>query len=127
MNLSGKTAPAVRRVLVVDDNRDGADSMALLLRLHGHDVRVAYDGLEGVNAALSQAPEVVLCDIGLPGLDGFGVAKALRKDPKTARASLIAITAYGSEQTKRLCQEAGFDRYFTKPVDFTVLAGLLAA
>jgi len=122
-----KVAPAARRVLVVDDNRDGADSMAMLLRLHGYDVQVAYDGLEGVEAALAHAPDVVLCDIGLPTLDGFGVAKALRDHPRTAGASLIAITAYGSEQTKSLCQEAGFDRHFTKPVDFTVLAGLLAA
>jgi CheY-like chemotaxis protein len=126
MNVSRGRAVA-RRVLVVDDNRDGADSMALLLQLHGHDVRVAYDGLEGVRAAVAQDPDVVLCDIGLPGLDGFGVAKALRRNPRTARARLIAITGYGSEQTKMLCQEAGFDRHFTKPVDPSTLARLLAA
>ncbi|HEX5269949.1 MAG TPA: response regulator [Gemmataceae bacterium] len=118
---------AARRVLVVDDNRDSADSMAMLLQLRGYDVRVAYDGPEGVKAALGLAPDVVLCDIGLPGLDGFGVAKALRKHPQTAKARLIAITGYGSEQTKSLCQEAGFDRHFTKPVDPSVLAKLLAA
>ncbi|HEX5269884.1 MAG TPA: response regulator [Gemmataceae bacterium] len=128
MNVSPQKAPPrARRVLVVDDNRDGADSMAMLLQLHGHEVRVAYDGPEGVKAALAQAPDVVLCDIGLPGLDGFGVARALRTDPRTARARLIAITGYGSEQTKRLCREAGFERHFTKPVDPAALASLLAA
>ncbi len=127
MNVSKRRGAAALRVLVVDDNRDGADSMAMVLQLHGHEVRVAYDGLEGVKAALAQAPDVILCDIGLPGLDGFGVARALRKNPVTARARLIAVTAYGSEQTKRLCNEAGFDRHFTKPVDPNTLAGLLAA
>jgi CheY-like chemotaxis protein len=128
MNVSAqKATQAGRRVLLVDDNRDGADTMAMLLELHGHEVQVAYDGLEGVRAALAQAPDVVLCDIGLPGLDGFGVARALRQNPSTARARLIAITAYGSEQTKRLCHEAGFERHFIKPVDPGVLASLLAA
>jgi CheY-like chemotaxis protein len=128
MNVSvRKAAPAARRVLVVDDNRDGADTTAMLLQLQGHEVQVAYDGLEGVKAAFAQAPDVVLCDIGLPGLDGFGVARALRKNPRTAAARLIAITGYGSEQTKRLCQEAGFDRHFTKPVDPGTLTRLLAA
>lgn len=122
-----KAEPAARRVLVVDDNRDSADSMAMLLQLHGHEVRVAYDGLEGVRAALADAPDVVLCDIGLPGLDGFCVARALRDDPRTARARLIAITGYGTEQTRRMCREAGFDRHFTKPVDPIMLANLLAA
>ncbi len=122
-----KAEPAARRVLVVDDNRDSADSMAMLLQLHGHEVRVAYDGLEGVRAALADAPDVVLCDIGLPGLDGFCVARVLRDDPRTARARLIAITGYGTEQTQRMCREAGFDRHFTKPVDPSVLARLLAA
>jgi CheY-like chemotaxis protein len=128
MNIGTRKAAAVaRRVLVVDDNRDGADSMAMLLQMYGHEVRVAYDGLEGVRAALAEAPDVVLCDIGLPGLDGFGVARALRDNPRTSRARLIAITGYGSEQTERMCREAGFERHFTKPVDPSVLTGLLAA
>ena len=101
--------------------------MRMLLELYGHEVRVAYDGVEGVKAAVKGSPDVVLCDIGLPGLDGFGVARALRKNPRTARARLIAITGYGSEQTQRLCKEAGFDRHFTKPVDLGVLARLLVA
>ena len=127
MNASKETAAkARRRILVVDDNRDGADTMRMLLELYGHEVRVAYDGLEGVQVAFERSPDIVLCDIGMPGLDGYGVARALRKNPRTAHARLIAITGYGSEQTQRLCKEAGFDRHFTKPIDPVVLARLLA-
>ncbi len=127
MNASkGTAAKAGRRILVVDDNRDGADAMRMLLELYGHEVRVAYDGLEGVQVAFERSPDVVLCDIGMPGLDGYGVARALRKNPSTAQTRLIAITGYGSEQTQRLCKEAGFDRHFTKPIDPVVLARLLA-
>ncbi len=127
MNDGPTPALAGRRVLIVEDNRDGADSLRLFLELRGHEVHVAYDGLEGVRLAVARVPDVVLCDIGLPGLDGFGVAQALRGNPKTARAHLVAITGYGSEQTKRLCHEAGFDKHFTKPVDLGVLTALLAA
>ncbi len=90
-------APARRRVVIVEDNRATADSMRLLLDLAGYDVRVAYTGPEGVRAVAEWEPDVVLCDIGLPGLDGYGVAAALRGHPATANVRLIAITAYGSE------------------------------
>jgi CheY-like chemotaxis protein len=127
MNASKETAAkAGRRVLVVDDNRDGADAMRMLLELYGHEVRVAYDGLEGVQVTFESSPDIVLCDIGMPGLDGYGVARAIRKNPSTAQTRLIAITGYGSEQTQRLCKAAGFDRHFTKPIDPVVLARLLA-
>src|SRR4051812_10408224 len=105
------------RVLVVEDNRATADSLHLLLDLSGHEVRGAYDGLAGVRAAREWPPDVVLCDIGLPGLDGYGVAAALRNQPAAARARLIAVTAYGSDEARRRCQEAGFERHFVKPVD----------
>jgi CheY-like chemotaxis protein len=136
MNASkGTAAKAGRRILVIEDNWDGADAMWMLLELFGHEVRVAYDGhevrvaydgLEGVQVAFERSPDIVLCDIGMPGLDGYGVARALRKNLKTAQTRLIAITGYGSEQTQRLCKEAGFDRHFTKPIDPVVLARLLA-
>jgi CheY-like chemotaxis protein len=85
--------PAGIRVLVVEDNRDSADSLRLLLGLYGYEVAVAYCGHDGVQAAQQHRPDVVLCDIGLPGLDGYGVARKLRGDPATAQARLIAVTA----------------------------------
>jgi CheY-like chemotaxis protein len=115
-----------RRILVVEDNPDCADSMCLLLQFFGHEVWVARTGPEGVRLAHACRPDVVLCDIGLPGLDGFGVADALRQDPATAGAHLVAITGYGSDQVRCRCREAGFDRYFTKPIDPAVLIELLA-
>jgi CheY-like chemotaxis protein len=114
------------RVLVIEDNRAAADSLRLLLDLYGHEVRVAYDGRAGVRAAREWPPDFVLCDIGLPGLDGYGVAAALRDHPTTAQARLIAVTAYGSEEVRGRCQGVGFERHFVKPVDPGVLLDLLA-
>jgi CheY-like chemotaxis protein len=114
------------RVIVIEDNQATADSMRQLLELRGHEVRVAYDGLAGVRAAREWPPDAVLCDIGLPGLDGYGVAAALRGHPATAQARLIAVTAYGSDDARRRCREVGFERHFVKPVDPSVLLDLLA-
>jgi CheY-like chemotaxis protein len=114
------------RVIVIEDNRATADSLCELLDLSGHEVRVAYDGPDGVRVAHEWPPEVVLCDIGLPGLDGYGVAAALRAHPGTARARLIAITAYGSDEARRRSREVGFERHFVKPVDPSDLLDLLA-
>jgi CheY-like chemotaxis protein len=116
-----------RRVVIVEDNRATADSMRLLLGLAGHEVRVAYTGPDGVQVAEEWPPDYVLCDIGLPGLDGYGVAEALRQHPATSRAHLVAITAYGSEEARRRGREAGFERHFTKPVDPDELLRLLAS
>jgi two-component system, sensor histidine kinase len=115
------------RVIVIEDNRDSAGILRLLLDLHGYDVRVAHTGPEGVRLAQEWPPEVVLCAIGLPGLDGYGVAAALRRDPATAQARLVAVTAYGSDADRQRCQEVGFDRHLVKPVDPGVLLELLAA
>jgi CheY-like chemotaxis protein len=116
-----------RRVLIVEDNLDSAESLRLLLEFFGHMVWVARTGLEGVRLARVHRPEIVLCDIGLPGLDGFGVATALRGDTTTAAVHLIAITGYGSDQTRARCREVGFNRYFTKPIDPDLLVELIAA
>jgi CheY-like chemotaxis protein len=115
------------RVVIVEDNRAMADSMCTLLDLYGYDVRVAYSGPEGVRMAEAWPPDYVLCDIGLPGLDGYGVAAALRRHPATANAHLIAISAYSSEDARRRGLEAGFERHLTKPVDPDTVLGLLAA
>jgi CheY-like chemotaxis protein len=115
-----------RRVIIVEDNQATADSLRLLLEQAGHDVRVAYTGPDGVTLATAWPPDFVLCDIGLPDLDGYGVADALRHYPATSKTHLIAITAYGSDEARRRGREAGFERHFTKPVDPDVILGLLA-
>lgn len=114
------------RILVVEDHVDAANSLRMLLELLGHQVVVAYTGPEGVRLAKEWHPDVVLCDIGLPGLDGYGVADALRHDPATASAQMIAITGYGQEEDRRRAEQAGFDFHLTKPVDPRQLQPLLA-
>jgi CheY-like chemotaxis protein len=114
------------RVVIVEDNRAAADSMRLLLNLFGYEVRVAYNGPDGVRAAEEWPADYVLCDIGLPGLDGYGVAAALRHHPATARTHLIAISAYGTDEVRDRSWKVGFEHHFTKPVDPDVILGLLA-
>jgi CheY-like chemotaxis protein len=117
-----------RRVLIIDDRRDAALPMQTLLRRLGHDVEVAQDGPEGVLKAMASRPEVVLCDIGLPGgMDGYAVAAALRSDATTRSAYLVAVTGYGQEDDRRKAIEAGFDRHLTKPVGLATLREVLAA
>ena len=113
--------------MIVEDNRAAADSMRFLLDLYGYEVRVAYTGPEGVHLAQEWPPEVVLSDIGLPGLDGYGVATALRQHPATAKTHLIAISAYGSEEARRRTREVGFEQHLVKPVDPDELLDLLAS
>jgi len=115
----------VTRILVIEDNRDAANSEALLLQLCGYEVTVAYTGPDGVKAAELFQPNIVLCDIGLPGLDGYGVARKLRSNPATARTRLIAVTAYGQDEDRRRSREAGFEDHFVKPVDPNALLGVL--
>ena len=121
----GPPAAGPLRILVVEDNRDAADSLRMLLELSGCEVRVAYSGPDGVRLAREWRPEVVLCDIGLPGLDGYAVAGELRHDPATAGARLIAVTGYGQEDDRQRARQAGFDYHLTKPVDPAVLEPLL--
>jgi PAS domain S-box-containing protein len=105
-----------RRVLVVDDNRDAADSLSMLLEARGHEVRVAYDGLEAVGAAVAFQPDVVLLDIGLPKLYGYDAARRIR-DARGAEVLLVAITGWGQDEDRRRAKDAGFDYHLTKPVD----------
>ncbi|RPH56941.1 response regulator [bacterium] len=119
-------AAAPRRVLVVDDNVDMVESLALLLRLRGHEVEVAYDGPGALKTASSFHPEVVLLDIGLPGLDGYQVASRLRQRRRAARVLLVALTGYGQEEDQLRALEAGFDHHLTKPIDPQVIYDLIA-
>jgi CheY-like chemotaxis protein len=114
-----------QRILVIEDNRDSADSLRLLLEFSGYEVSVAYSGHDGVQAAEQYQPDVVLCDIGLPGLDGYGVARKLRDNPATATARLIAVTAYGQDEDRRRSHEAGFEQHLVKPLDPDALQRVL--
>ena len=113
------------RILIIEDSRDAADSLQLLLSLQGHEVRVAYTGPEGVRVAVEWSPEVVISDIGLPGLDGYAVAVEVRRNPATATTRLIALTGYGGEEERRRALESGFDFHLTKPADPARLQQLL--
>ncbi len=120
-------AGASRRVLVVDDNVDAVDSIAKVLRLFGHQVICAYDGPSALSAAESFRPELVILDIGLPGMDGYDVAARLRAMPAFRRTPLIAVTGYGQEEDRRRSQQAGFDQHLTKPVDPDELQRLIVS
>ncbi len=121
-----QTAPAARRILVVDDNQDAAASLALLLRLSGDEVEVAHDGLEAVGMAARFLPAIVLLDIGMPNLNGYNAARRIREQPWGRRMALIALTGWGQEEDRRRTREAGFNAHLTKPVDHAELMALLA-
>jgi PAS domain S-box-containing protein len=116
-----------RRILVVDDNRDSVDSMAMLLRAIGHEVETAHDGAGALERAPQYLPEYVLLDIGLPGMSGYTVAQRLRALPALREVKLIAMTGYGQEDDRRRSREAGFDHHLVKPVDFGTLCAILSA
>jgi CheY-like chemotaxis protein len=116
-----------RRVLVVDDNTDTAESLAKLLELMGHQVRTAPDGPAALESVRDYRPEVVLLDIGLPGMDGYEVARRLRAERATEAVFLVALTGYGQEEDRRRSREAGFDRHLVKPVDLNTLRQVLVS
>jgi two-component system CheB/CheR fusion protein len=118
--------PSQRRILVVDDNVDSAQSLAALLELSGHLVKVAYDAQHALDTAAAFCPHTVLLDIGLPGMNGFEVAKRLRRLAPTRKAFIVAVSGYGQEEHRRAAQEAGFDAFVTKPVAYGQLADLLS-
>jgi CheY-like chemotaxis protein len=111
----------------VDDNRDGADSLRSALDLRGPRVAVAYSGPEALESAARFGPDVVLCDLGLPEMDGFAVVRGLRQDPRTAGARVLAVTGYGQDEVQQRCLAEGFDMHLTKPVDLDELCHWLEA
>ena len=123
-------------MLVVDDNRDAADSLVLLLSLSGHATRAAYDGREGLQQILAWAPDIAFVDIGMPGMDGYELARTLRgratetvETAETLRVNspmLVAVTGWGSESDERRSRDAGFDLHFTKPVALEAVEAVLA-
>jgi len=118
---------AQTRILVVDDNGDAAESLGMVLRLLGADVRVAHDGHKAIEVFGEYEPAVVLMDIGMPGMDGYQVARTLRRQFPDHRAALVALTGWGQAKDRRLSQEAGFDHHLVKPADINALQALLAS
>jgi two-component system CheB/CheR fusion protein len=116
---------APRRILVVDDNHDSAQSLADLLRIWGHEVEIAHDGPSALERAEEGRPDLVLLDIGLPGMDGYEVAERLRARRKSDELSLIALTGLGRQEDRRRALEAGFDHHLTKPISPPALRELL--
>jgi len=123
---SSPVVPPPCRVLVVDDSVDAARSLAMLLTASGHEVRVAYDGKAALAQVTSDVPDIVLMDIGLPGLDGFGVAQCIRRQPELGHLVLVALTGYGQAEDRRRSAQAGFDHHLVKPADFDELDRILA-
>jgi PAS domain S-box-containing protein len=125
---NGKSAPMPsRRVLVIEDNLDAADTLREMLETWGHEVELACDGRAGVEKARAFRPDVVLCDIGLPVMDGYEVARAIRSDPEIASTFLVAVTGYALPEDQRRAAEAGFTRHLGKPVPVDVIEEVLAS
>ncbi len=115
----------VRRVLVVDDLAASADTLRMLLELEGFEARVAVDGAKALEVAAVFAPDAVVLDLGLPGMDGYQVARQLRLSPIARSALLIALTGYSDPETLQRTREAGFDHHLVKPADMDVLLSIL--
>jgi CheY-like chemotaxis protein len=116
-----------RRILVVDNRQDSADTLARLLRRLGHEVEVAYEGPSAYAAAAALTPDIVLLDIGLPGMDGHEVARRLRAEPSLHGVCLVPLTGYGNEADRCKSTAADFDAHFVKPVEFDALRRVLEA
>jgi PAS domain S-box-containing protein len=124
-NFPAQAAKGSRRILVVDDNMDSAQSMAVLLRLDGHEVQIAHNGLTALEEARAFQPDVMFLDLNMPEMDGYEVARRLRLEPELVSMTLVAMTGYGQEEDRRRTQEAGFRHHFVKPVDPGMLQELL--
>jgi CheY-like chemotaxis protein len=117
----------MRRILVVDDNRDSADSLAALMRVNGSNVQIAYDGLEAVEKARAFRPELVVLDIGMPRMDGYQTCRAMRNQAWGRDICIVALTGWGQEEDRRKSREAGFDAHLVKPVDHAAMMDLLGS
>jgi CheY-like chemotaxis protein len=115
------------RILIADDNRDAAESLAALLRMVGHDVRIAYDGVEALGLASEYRPDAIVLDIGMPKMNGYDVAKKLRAEPTGQQMTIIALSGWGQEEDKRRSREAGIDHHLVKPLEPTSLLQVLAS
>ena len=125
--VSAQTPAALQplRILVVDDNRDAADSLSLLLATRGHRTRTVYEGVAALDAAADFRPDTIFCDLGMPGISGFEVAARLRSDSRYPPAVLVAVTGWGTDKDKRRALEGGFDLHITKPIAIEELDAVL--
>ena len=119
------TTSSPLRILVVDDNQDSAETLALLLTFSGHDVRVAHEGDTALETASAFLPHAIILDIGLPKMDGYEVARRLRIQPQMKNCFLVALTGYGQDEDRQRSKEAGFDHHLVKPVDPVELQSLI--
>jgi CheY-like chemotaxis protein len=121
----GDASGAGRRILLADDNRDAAESLAILLRLEGHEVELAHDGEAALARFAARTPDVALLDIGMPKHDGYEVARQIRASPGGDRVMLIAVTGWAQDSDKEQSRAAGFDHHLAKPIEPETLIGLL--
>ncbi|MEP7271439.1 MAG: ATP-binding protein, partial [Acidobacteriota bacterium] len=126
-NVPAQASAAARRILVVDDNQDSAESLAMVLKIGGNETHIAYDGLEAVEAAEVFRPDVILLDIGLPKLNGYDAARRIRAETWGKSMVLVALTGWGQDEDRQKSREAGFNAHVVKPVDHAVLTTLLAS
>ncbi len=125
---SKQTTPkSGHRLLVVDDNHDAAITLSMLLRLQGHEVRVAHNGLSALEIAAAFRPDLIFLDIGMPGMDGYEVARKLRETPGLEQTILAALTGWGQQEDRRRTTEAGFNFHLVKPPEPSAVEGVLAA
>jgi CheY-like chemotaxis protein len=123
---TGKLTPTIgHRILIVDDNRDNAGSLAMLLSVSGHNTQTAHDGVEAVEKAAVFRPNVILLDIGLPKMNGYEVCRAIRDQPWGKNILMVALTGWGQDEDRRKSRDAGFDDHLVKPVDPAALTILL--
>jgi CheY-like chemotaxis protein/two-component sensor histidine kinase len=118
-------APSGTRVLVVDDNQDAANSLATLLKLQGHEVRVAYSGMAALEMTRTYTPHVMFLDIGMPGMDGYEVGRRIRQTPGLEKLTLVALTGWGQQEDRRRTAEAGFDHHLVKPPETDALSRII--
>jgi PAS domain S-box-containing protein len=122
---TNERATEARRILIADDNRDSADSLAMLLEMLGHEVSLAHDGLEALETAKSSKPELIFMDLGMPRMNGYDAARLIRNAPECNGVVLVALTGWGQEEDRRRSLEAGFDHHIVKPIDFAVVEKLI--
>jgi two-component system, OmpR family, response regulator len=122
---AGKQTEHSLQVLVVDDNRDAADSLCLVLKMWGYDCRAAYDGLAGLEEAITTRPDCLVLDIAMPRMDGYTLAQQIRRQPGLEKTKLVALTAYSDDRHVRWVKESGFDFHLVKPADLLELERIL--
>ncbi len=113
------------RVMIVDDNRDAAETLSALLQLDGNQIEIAYSGTEAIDKGAKFLPQLVLLDIGMPGMDGYHTCRAVRACDWGSNAMIVAVTGWGQETDRRMSREAGFDGHLVKPVEYAALKDLL--